>query len=467
MTKPSEPRSNNRDRVILFGMGAVALLLTLLAINSTRSALDQVPSLQYQRHTDSIEEGLRQASTSRSQAAKRARWLAICGHEFEQALLKSDLSDVPSKQASGMLDVLKNEGADLASVYTLGFRLLAMERAGATAEEKYRTLGPQIRALQKLTFSHGQQELYEFWKQVFLSAGLDDQVASMESLAQIRFPHNAWLVFMDRQLAGMAAALNAEDAEAVKKLHLNLLIMMLIEPAPVGLRAVAARQLGESDLLPTELAERLQALYGRMYTDTRERDSQVSLNGDALGGDQLDQPYLSVLGRLMVLAIVLILVGLVTMLLGGYSLWKSRQAPLGIGPAFLAAIPILVSIWLVSSAAYANVMSINIHRPDFDWNDAATWWRLPWQPFVMLMGGLLCTAIVYRVWSFRHTRGIAIATVAWLFLSLSWVEQYYFTYASIYSRWCHAQQQGVQAYLGIDPPAVDEQLRTALTALLK
>ena len=241
MTKPSEPLANNRDRVILFGMGAVALLLTLLAINSTRSALDQVPSLQYQRHTDSIEEGLRQASTSRSQAAKRARWLAICGHEFEQALLKSDLSDVPSKQASGMLDVLKNEGADLASVYTLGFRLLAMERAGATAEEKYRTLGPQIRALQKLTFSHGQQELYEFWKQVFLSAGLDDQVASMESLAQIRFPHNAWLVFMDRQLAGMAAALNAEDAEAVKKLHLNLLIMMLIEPAPVGLHGMRER----------------------------------------------------------------------------------------------------------------------------------------------------------------------------------------------------------------------------------
>lgn len=469
MTKPSESPSTFRDWAILSIMFVVALLLTIWAIAGTWSAINQLPSAQYQRLVTStgVEAALKQANTSRSQVAKRAQWLTYCGYEFERGLLKRDLSGYPSRNVLGALNVLLAERDGFAGLYALGFRLLALDRSSATAVQKWNALGPQIRALQKLELIHGQQDLFEFWRRVYHSVGLSTAVASMAADEHIRFPHNAWLVFMDQQFTELAAELDESDAAVVQNLHRRLLYTTLSEPAPIGLRALAAERFGASDLLPTELAAEAQALAARLYADSESRASSVAYNAGLLGGGSTDRTLVTVFGHLLVLSIVLAVAGLVTFTLLLVSIWETPRAPLGIGISFLIALPVIVAGWFMDGEATATVMLENLRRPAFSWGDQLTWWRLPWQPFAAVLIGILFTVVVFFLAAKFRTRGVAVAMTAWLVLGLSWAVINMNGFTSARNSWRSEQHAGVNSYYGNEPSDADRQLFEAVKALLE
>jgi hypothetical protein len=382
MPQVTESRPTLTQRLLYWSVFTAALILTVISIANTWRSIHKLPRYQYERlNRDEMGAAIERANKTRTQAVKRAQWLAACGYEFERSIYKQDLSDVPSKNITAVLQLLSQEKNGYAQLYTIAFELLALEREQASAEAKWNVIRSQIHALEKADFEHGQDQLYQHWARIFESLELSPGVACLAALRQIQFPHNAFLIFLDRQLCQVAAAVPADDGHAIHAVRSKWLSGALKEPAPLGFRAVAYERIRATHLVPeTTVSDASKTLERQIQ---RERDAAYSI---AFDGVSISVPQDSTrLGGIGVSIVWQIIAVLLIVASAVATAMRSQPCSFTIGQLVILLIAVtvlsigLVSMGLLVSDPDATLKAVYDHtRQDLsDRTVVDLIWRLP------------------------------------------------------------------------------------------
>ena len=130
--------------------------------------------------------------------------------------------------------------------------LLAQRAAGRPLAETWPLVEPYLTGLDRVDLAHHLPAALQFWQRVYIACGLGPGTAARVTLLRDGLAHNGALPVIVTQLRALQQSLTdagqTADAELVRRVRLRLLRQWTLDPAPAGLRLLAA------DLLAEDLA---------------------------------------------------------------------------------------------------------------------------------------------------------------------------------------------------------------------
>jgi len=245
-SKPSTA-SESRPTALLVGglLGAIALsILAAVAIGRTWLGL---PGVQLRRLTsERYTQVVRQADATLSDAARQG--LIAANVSTLLAAAQRDPTTAARNRDTLQKMIRELRGTQLGRLQQAAFLILDLEQAGIPAERWWPTLEPVLRGLERAKFAHFLPDLIAQRTAVFEALGFGPGSARVEAEQVIGHPHGPFLQFFVSHLRQLEENLGVADPSAAalcQGVARRLLRQWVLDPAPSGLRLLAADLLAE------------------------------------------------------------------------------------------------------------------------------------------------------------------------------------------------------------------------------
>ncbi len=360
--------------------------------------------------------------------------LASCARRFEESLVDPARAPIPTERELAELASVRS--TFLPRIYRAAMLMLELERGGVAPDEWWSRLSPYITGIEGASLAHHSRAYIDYWEGLYASLGVSPATAREAGRYRfVGFPHNALLQYTAARLERVEdACRNSGDtgaARSCRRTRLRLLRQWVLEPAPPGLRLLAADLL--ADTLERDGAVDAASESARLAGDLRAwraayREAAQGRADDYLGWEA--QPVLcpDEYARVLIwlklctwLTGVSLGVGLLTLLVAWC--WivdrETRWPP--VGKSVLAVVAVVLLVFLGWSTGDSHFQS-DLRRV-FEWGMPTTWYRTVLLGACVGAGWALIVGLAHRAPLGRRgwlARAGAATTVLWLLIGMSW-----------------------------------------------
>jgi len=274
--------ARGRSPAVLWGAAlAAAALLTVLAGLRFRTFWGDLPEPRHAAiEPGALQRAFSQAAAAADVAARDGCLLVYTSERFSQAW----------REPSALPELLADARARAATVSTTAFAraqlaaltLLSCDRLGLTPDETWQRVRADLEALPRAHLATHVRAAIDTYARAYEQVGLPRFAALQAATLAAGYVHGPFLQYLTGRLPVLAAAREAagdpRGAALCRDALIAVLVSVVTEPGPPGLRAAAMSLL--ADTLPSDaapLAERLRAARAAFRAEQARRPMPVAL----------------------------------------------------------------------------------------------------------------------------------------------------------------------------------------------
>lgn len=241
-SRTRNPQTGLAGRLLPVAAGAIGLF-TIGALATWRIVV-RLPAAQAEAlAAHDLGAALRNAYQAAPAPAAAGIRMMESSDEITGALLGLRSIDDAARRSAQRAQMITN--SQLPRLQQAALALLAMERLSVSPEQQWKSLEPYVGGLGDVSFAHFHRDALSVLAGAAVACGMTPGVAADFAVMRFGAPHGPFLQYIVARLTALSAALAQAEETAPAGLRCRQLVQRLLrqwvlEPAPAGLRLLAA-----------------------------------------------------------------------------------------------------------------------------------------------------------------------------------------------------------------------------------
>lgn len=229
-------------RFLLIGLGA--FLLFLGGALATWRVVARLPALQMEAlAARDLNGAIRNAYRAAPASAAAGIRVMESSEDVTAALFGRRSIDEAARRCAQRAQMTTN--TQLPRLQQAALALLALDRLSAPPDQQWRAMEPYVGGLGEVSFAHYQRDALDVLAGAAVACGATPGVAADFAVMRFGTPHGPFLQYFAERLTALSAALSQAEGTAAagarcRQIARRLLKQWVLEPAPAGLRLLAA-----------------------------------------------------------------------------------------------------------------------------------------------------------------------------------------------------------------------------------